>query len=177
MKKPLQTGKEQFLLLRKGQLIGWGVADIKNLLKNANKAKAESLKLSPETTVKEAECIFAREWFDSIIDKGNTKEILAELNTRIGHVRFHHVLSFSSNGLPTWRYVANGDEIDHPELSIAYGVAHLLASGAFVGLKRCRLEECQKYFIGKSNRIWCSDSCGSHYRVYKMRKKNRKDEI
>lgn len=177
MKKPLQTEKEQFLLLRKGQLIGWGAADVKNLLKNANKAKAEGLKLSPEATVKEAECIFTREWFDSVIDKGNTKEVLAKLNSRIGHVRFHHVLSYSPKGLPSWRYVANADEIDHPELSIAYAIAHLLASGAFVGLKRCGFKECQKYFIGKSNKKWCSDGCGSHFRVNKLRKKKRKDEI
>lgn len=52
-------------------------------------------------------------------------------------------------------------------------MVNLLACGAFVGLKRCGSKECQKYFIGKSNKRWCSSACGSRFRVKKMRKKNK----
>lgn len=173
MEKPLQTEKEQFLLSSKGRLIGWGLADVKNLLKNANKAKTENLKLGSEVTIHEAECVFTREWFDLFIDKGITKEIINKLNSRISHVLYHHILMPSSKGFSYWRRVANADQIDDPELSIAYAMAHLLACGAFVGLKRCRSKECQKYFIGKSNKKWCTSTCGSRSRVKKMRKKNR----
>lgn len=175
LKKPLQAEKDQFLLLRKGQLIGWGQSDVKNLLKMANKAKAENLSLDSEITYKEAECVFTREWFDLFIDEGITKEIIAKLNSRIGHVRFHHVLVHSPKGLPNWRRIANGDEILDTELGIAYCIAHLLASGEFVGLKRCGFKECQKYFIGKTNKKWCSSSCGTHFRVKKMRRNKMKN--
>lgn len=177
MKKPLQTEKEQFLILSKGRLIGWGLSDVKNLLKIANKAVNEKLNLDSELTIHQAECALAREWFDLFIDKGITKEVVARLNSRIGHIQFIHVLEPSPKGLPNWRRIANADKINDPELSIAYGIAHLLSAGAFKGLKRCRRKECQKYFVGRPNKKWCSDNCGSHSRVRKMRKKNRKDEI
>lgn len=173
MKKPLQVEKEQFLLSRKGRLIGWGIADVKNLLKKANKAKVENLKLDAEVTLYEAECIFTQEWFDTFIDKGLSKETIDKLNSRIAHVRYHHILMYSSKGLPYWRHVANADQIDDPELSIAYGMSHLLTIGAFEGLKRCGLKECQKYFISRPNTKWCSKTCGSLYRVRQKRKKDK----
>ncbi len=173
MKKPLHTVKDQFLLSSKGRLIGWGVADVKNLLKKANKAKADNLKLSPEVTLQEAEGIFTREWLDSFIDEGFAKDTIYKLNNIIGHVPYHHILIHSTKGLPYWRHVANADQIHDPELSIAYCMAHLLACGALEGLKRCNLKDCQKYFIGRSNVKWCSKSCGSLYRVRKKRNRDK----
>lgn len=96
MHKPLHIKKEQFLILSKGQLIGWGLVDVKNLIKIANKAKVENLKLDPALSIHEAECIFAREWFDLFTDKGITKEVISRLNSRIGHIQFIHVLEPSS---------------------------------------------------------------------------------
>lgn len=177
MSKPLQIENQQFLISSKGRLIAWGLADVKNLLKNANRAKDENLTLESRMTIPEAECALTREWFDLLIDNGATKEVIVRLNSRIAHVRFHHVLMHSPKGRPYWRHVANADQIDDPELSIAYAIGHLLAVGAFKGLKRCGLEKCQNYFIGKSNKKWCSDSCGSHFRVKIMRKRNNKDQI
>jgi hypothetical protein len=54
----------------------------------------------------------------------------------------------------------------------AYLVAFAIEAGAFKNLKRCALKECSKYFIGDPRSKWCSDNCGSKYRV---RKKRRKD--
>ena len=173
MKKPLQPENDQFLISSKGRLIGWGHADTKNLLIKANRAKTLNLNLDSQLTLDEFECALIKEWFDSFIDIGFTKEVIANLNARISHVNYHHVLMYSSKGLPYWRNVANADQIINPEVGIAYCVSHLLASGAFQGLKRCKLKECQEYFIGKSNQKWCSSNCGSHFRVKKMRKKNK----
>jgi predicted RNA-binding Zn ribbon-like protein len=54
--------------------------------------------------------------------------------------------------------------------------AHLfsnqLALGALAGLKRCAEADCRKFFIGRPNKKWCSDSCGSRSRV---RRKRRRD--
>lgn len=75
----------------------------------------------------------------------------------------------SSNG-PYWRRIANADAIDDPGLGIAYCIAHLLEIGAFDGLKRCNMKDCEKYFIGPPNRKWCSKKCGSLHRVRKKRK-------
>ncbi len=173
MKKPLQGKQEPFLVSSKGRLIAWGVADVKNLIKNANKAKTENLVLENGLTLHEAECFFAREWFDTFIDKGFTKEVIDKLNARIAHVWYHHILMPSPKGLPYWRHVANADRINEPELSISYSVAQLLAYGALEGLKRCGQKDCEKYFIGRPNVKWCSKSCGSLFRVRQKRKKER----
>lgn len=178
MKKPLQAEKEQFFLLpANGPIFSWGFADVKNVLRNANKAKTNKWEFNSRLTAHEAECVYTREWFDLFIDKGLTKDVIEELNKPISHVRYHHLLIYSAKGLPYWRRIANGKEVYDPQLSVAYVISHLLAAGAFIGLKRCKRKECQKYFVGKSNKKWCSDKCGSYYRVNKMRKKNKKDEI
>lgn len=174
MKKALQKKDEQFFISSKGRLISWGVADVKNLVKKANYAKAENLSFDERITIQDAECAFARQWFDLFIEKGFTKPVIDKLNSRIAHVWHHHILIASSDGsLPHWRHVANADRIDDPELAIAYSVAHLLACGALDGLKRCEMEECKNYFIGKTNVKWCSKSCGSLFRVRKKRKRDK----
>lgn len=173
MKKALHAKNEQFLLLSKGQLIGWGFDDVKNLIKIANKAINENLNPDSELTMHQAECALTREWFDLILDKGITKELIARLNSLIGRVHFIHLLEPSVRELPRWRRIANGDSIHDPEVSIAYAIANLLASGAFTNLKRCRSKECQKFFTGKPNKKWCSTTCGSRSRVKKMRKRKR----
>jgi len=163
--------------MTKGQLIGWGHADVKNLLRMANKALTQNIDINSKLTIREVECALAREWFDIFIDKGITKEVTRKLNSRIGHVQFIHVLSHSVDGSLHWRRIANGDKIHDPEISIAYMMANLLSSGDFKGLKRCERKECKKYFIGRANKTWCSESCGSHFRVKKMRKKKNQGKI
>lgn len=172
MEKALHGRAEQFLLSSKGRLIGWGAADVKNLIKNANRAITEKLKNNNKITIRDAECLFAFEWFEAL-DKGITNDLVEKLNSRIAHVKYHHVLMHSHKGKPYWRYVANGDQIDDPELSVAYSVSHLLAAGALDGLKRCQVKDCQQFFLGRPNSKWCSSSCGSRHRVEKMRKRKR----
>ena len=175
MKKALHDRKQRFLVSSKGQLIGWGIDDVKNLVKNANRAKEENLKSKPlPITIREAECLLALEWFELFFEKGITEEVIKKINSRISHVRYHHVLMHSTKELPYWRRIANGDQIDDPELSIAYGIAHLLAAGAFKQLKRCKLQTCQDFFISsRPDAKWCVKSCGSVYRVRQKRKKDR----
>ena len=173
MKKTLHSQNDQFLLSSKGQLIGWGASDVKNLIANANRAKTESLNSKERITIRDAECIFAYEWLDTFVAQGVKEEVIKKLNSRIAHVRYHHVLMHSARGMPYWRHVANADQIDDPELAVAYGVAHLLAIGSFVNLKRCRMRSCQNFFIGRPDSKWCSKSCGSKYRVSQKRKRDR----
>ncbi|MGE4106315.1 MAG: hypothetical protein AB7F66_03815 [Bacteriovoracia bacterium] len=177
MKTPLQHEKEQFLISSKGRLIGWGRKDVKNLIKNANRAKSEGLLSKQSLTLNDAECIFAYEWFDTFLVKGITEEVIKKLNSRITHIHYRHVLMHSSNRGPYWRRIADGDQIDDPELSVAYGIAHLLAVGAFDGLKRCRMQTCQRFFIGRPDAKWCTKACGSRHRVYQKRKRDKNRQL
>jgi hypothetical protein len=173
MKKPLHAPKEQFLLLSKGKLIGWGKNDARNLIINANRARAENLISREDLNGWEFERLLALQWLDVIIEKGVNGEVVKWLNSRIQHVRYHHVLKHSPGTAPYWLRIANADEIKEPEVSIAYAFAQLLAVDAFSGLKRCREKACLNFFIGRPDSKWCSKSCGSRHRVTKKRKRDK----
>lgn len=173
MKKALHEEKEPFLLYRKGELIGWGTNDVKNLIKAANAAVINEETKTRKLTYEEYFKVIIHEWFEIFVNEGITEKVINHLNARIQHVRFHHVLKSSKNGLPYWRYIADSDSVmSDPELQSAYGITHLLSIGALKNLKRCGLKDCQKFFIGRPNVKWCSKSCGSLHRV---RLKRRRD--
>lgn len=174
MEKALHEGKSPFLLFQRGLLIGWGEADVKNLLKAANSAVINGETKSRKLNWSEWFNIIIHDWFEIFVDEGITEKVIRHLNMRIEHVRYHHVLMYSKNGSPYWRYVANSDSLmADPELQSAYGITHLLAIGALKNLKRCQMKDCNNFFIGRSNVKWCSKACGSLYRVRQKRKRDK----
>lgn len=169
MKKAQQ---EPILVYQDGQVIGWGINDVKNLIKSANDAVInDEVKQRQNLTWKELSDIIAYEWLEKFVESGVTEEIIKDLNKRISWVEYKRALMHSKNGHPYWREVADARSLSHPDLKVTYIVSHLLAIGALEGLKRCKLNDCGKFFIGPVNRKWCSKSCGSLYRVRLQRKK------
>lgn len=174
MEKALHEEKSPFLISKQGQLIGWGADDVKNLIKAANAAVINEETKSRKLTYNEYFNIIIHDWFEIFVNDGITEKVIKHLNARISHIRYHHVLMHSKNGLPYWRYVANSDSImTDPELQSAYGITHLLAIGALRNLKRCEMKDCNEFFIGAPNKKWCSKKCGSLFRVRQKRKKDK----
>jgi predicted RNA-binding Zn ribbon-like protein len=174
LKKALHEEKEPFLLHKKGELIGWGISDVKNLIDAANAAVINEEAKSRKLTYDEYFKIIIHDWFEILVTEGISEKVIKHLNARIQHIRFHHVLKHSEKGLPYWRYIADSNSVmSDPELQSAYGITHLLAIGALSDLKRCGLKDCQNYFIGRSNVRWCSKPCGSLYRVRQKRKRDK----
>lgn len=173
MKKAQQTRTTQFLLAKKGQLISWGLDDVKNLLKAANSAIINEETKTKRLTYGEYFNIIIHDWFEIFVKEGITEKVIKHLNARISHIHYHHILIHSKDGLPYWKYIANSNSImSDPELQSAYGITHLLSIGALKNLKRCNLNSCKNFFIGPPNKKWCSQSCGSLYRVRQKRKKD-----
>lgn len=168
MKKALP---EQNLILQNGQLIGWGKADLKNILKSANEAVvSEEIRL--RGTYKQVADMVAYEWLERLVKEGISKQLINDLNKPISHIEYRRALMLSKDGDIFWRQVAiENDDLRHPQLKAIYMISHLLAIGALENLKRCKLNDCQKFFIGRSNKSWCSKSCGSVFRVRKQRKR------
>jgi predicted RNA-binding Zn ribbon-like protein len=164
---------EPILLFQEGQLIGWGTNDVKNLINAANDAVINEEIKTKKLTWKELSDIIVYEWFEKFVAKGITKEIVNDLNKRVSHIQYRRALMHSKNGHPYWREVADAESLNHPDLKTAYVISHLLAIGALENLKRCQLKDCRKFFIGPTNKKWCSKSCGSLYRVRDKRKKDR----
>jgi hypothetical protein len=171
LKKALQ---EQNLILQNGQLVGWGKADLKNLLKSANEAEV-SEQIRRRGTYKQVADMVAYEWLERLAIEGKSKQLINDLNKPISHIEYRRALMLSKSGEVSWQQVAiENDDLRHPQLKVIYIVSHLLAIGALENLKRCKLEDCRKFFIGPSNRTWCSKSCGSLYRVRQKRKVDKK---
>ena len=164
---------EPILLFQEGQLIGWGASDVKNLLKSANEAILTEETKTRNLSWKELSDIIVHEWFEKFVDTGVTEEVVRDLNKRISHIQYRRALMRSKNGPPFWREVADANSLSHPDLKTAYMISHLLAIGALEGLKRCKLKDCRKFFIGPKNRTWCSKPCGSLFRVRQKRKKDK----
>ena len=59
------------------------------------------------------------------------------------------------------------------EALFAWMIAALISEDALNGLKRCALKDCQKYFVGGPRAKWCSENCGSLYRVRQKRCRDR----
>lgn len=99
LEKALHEEKEPFLLHRKGELIGWGTNDVRNLIEAANAAVINEETKSRKLTYDEYFKIIIHDWFEIFVNEGITEKVVKHLNARIQHVRFHHVLKYSENFL------------------------------------------------------------------------------
>lgn len=116
-------------------------------------------------------------WMGRLLEKGFTTQMLKELRQELGEIRFFHVLNpaIPTRGkpLPHWDHIADMEDFNDPETTAAYAFSQQLTLDGFTGLKRCRIPDCQKFFVRRPNALWCSESCGSRFRVSKKRKKDR----
>lgn len=171
MKKALQ--EQNLILFKNGELVNWGTADVKNVLKSANEAVV-SEEIRSRGTYKQVADMVAYEWLARIAKEGISKQIVADLNKPISHIEYRRALMLSEVGHPYWRQVAiENDDLRHPQLKAIYMISHLLTMGALENLKRCQMKNCEKFFIGAPNKKWCSKSCGSHFRVLQKRKRDK----
>lgn len=82
MKKALP---EQNLILQSGQLIGWGKADLKNILKSANEAVVSG-EIRLRGTYKQVADMVAYEWLERLVREGVSKQLINDLNKPISHI-------------------------------------------------------------------------------------------
>jgi hypothetical protein len=128
--------------------------------------------LVPSPTYSERTSLVTMAFLDRYIDKGATNELLGELTDMLTEVPFQHVLVLDSRGHPKWKFIVDiGRQLDAEEFAAIF-FSHLLSIGALENVKRCQMDECRRFFVGPPNRKWCSDSCGSKYRVRRKRKRD-----
>lgn len=98
--------------------------------------------------------------------------LLNKLNEILRNVRIQCLVENIENKLSAI-HVAYMPKNPSPLVFGAYMFSHITSLGGLEGLKRCHNNGCLKFFIGRSNAKWCSSSCGSKYRVNKMRKNKK----
>lgn len=187
MEKPLHDDIEAFFTLREGKLRRFIVGDIGWLLSAANDApeiehrKIGEITFTYKNGVRVAEvssdeifCAWVKHYLEWIVAEGVTKNMVDELNDLLSDVRYIHLLSVSEKGVPYWqRDIADMETGSTPPEVAAYAVSHHLAAGGLESLKRCKLSDCGKFYVGSSNKKWCSESCGAKHRVRQKRKRDQ----
>lgn len=103
---------------------------------------------------------------------GPSAQLIVVLTKFLEPVR-HQCLIERRNKKLAMVYVAHLNHHPDPGVLACYLFSSMSSLGWLDGLKRCKSSDCKNFFIGKSNRSWCSTTCGSRARVKKMRKKNR----
>ncbi|MHA3320897.1 CGNR zinc finger domain-containing protein [Legionella pneumophila] len=112
------------------------------------------------------------ECMDEYYKNGLTDNLLNKLNEILGDIRIQCLVENIENKLSAI-HVAHMPKNSSPIAFGAYMFSRVTSLGGLEGLKRCYNKDCLKFFIGRSNTKWCSSSCGSKYRVNKMRKNKK----
>jgi hypothetical protein len=116
---------------------------------------------------------FIYECMDEYYQKGISDNLLNKLNEILRDVKIQCLVENIKNKLMAV-HVAYMPFNPHPLVFGAYMFSNVTSLGGLERLNRCQSNDCLKFFIGRPNSKWCSNSCGSKCRVKKMRKKRAK---
>lgn len=188
MKKALHEGEGLYVSMRAGKLLALGKEGADFLLETANKTLGyEYLQRKGTVVLKKDDGslggyiplevqfgMAVRDWLARILDEGVSENMMDEINQELGDIRFIHMLMLTKNGTPYWQHISDLDaSLAAPHIIAAYNIANQIVIGGFEKLKRCQLRACNRFFLGPRNAKWCSEACGSLYRVRQKRKRDR----
>lgn len=115
---------------------------------------------------------FIYECMDEYYQHGVSDTLLNNLNEILRNVKIQCLFENVENRIMAV-HIAYMPHNPPPLLLGAYLFSHVTSLGGLEGLKRCQNNDCFKFFMGRTNAKWCSNSCGSKFRVKKMRKNKR----
>lgn len=172
MEKTLQAESFVFASINKGEIRIGNERDAEVLVDAANKFLANK-NFDPRISVTQEElfCLCIYEWMSHLTDNGVSEEFLNKINDYMYHVRYQHLLMPSNDGPPHWQCIADMTNPD-PAILGVFIFSNVLGLGGLANLKRCKMDDCKKFFIGRPNKDFCSKSCGSRFRVRKKRKRD-----
>lgn len=117
-------------------------------------------------------------WIQRIARYGVTAQLAQDLNKKLEKFQMSASFHFDAKlkRLEPRFWFPQGITEDR-EAQIALEIVSLLGEKRLDGLKRCSLTECRKYYVGGPRAKWCSENCGSKYRVRKKRKLDRERQM
>lgn len=191
MRKALNNDKNIIYSIRNGKFRGHALNNIDELIDVANYASdyvviehkgAEILKkdgvVLSDTEISDISdemvfCILVKKWMCSLVNnEGVTERLTFDLNYVLEEIRYIQRLMPTSGGSVRWLPIIDMDRGLTVVESAGFEFSQQLAIGALDRLRRCKAPKCQKFFIGRPNKDWCSKSCGSYVRVNKKRKQD-----
>ena len=115
---------------------------------------------------------FIYECMELYYENGVSNILINKLNEHLKNVNIQCLVENIENKLSAI-HLAHIPFNPHPLIFGAYMFSHVTSLGGFEGLKRCQNADCHKFFLGRPNSKWCTNSCGSKYRVNKMRQNKK----
>ena len=170
MRKALQPVWRQFLIDLDGQQSSWSSRTAQGFIDRANDA-IESQKNAGAHHAKDL-TDYLPSWLSRLIDHQITPILIDDLNLKLKPVLYRSSLELEENRSLSWQRIGILNT-DGPDVGAAYVFAHLLQAGALDTLRRCQSKDCARFFLGPSNKKWCSPRCGSLSRVRMKRKRDR----
>ena len=115
---------------------------------------------------------FIYECMNVYFQNGVSDNLLNKLNEMLRNVKIQCLAENKGNKLVAV-HIAYMPHNPDPLVLAAYMFSNVTSFGGLEELRRCKSNDCLKFFIGRTNAKWCSNSCGSKCRVKKMRKNKR----
>lgn len=112
---------------------------------------------------------FIYECMDEYCQNGVSDDLLNKLNEMLMHVKIQCLVENIQNKLMAV-HAAYIPHNPNPLVFGAYMFSNVTSFGGLKELKRCKSNDCLKFYIGRRNAKWCSNTCGSKCRVKKMRR-------
>ena len=172
MKKALHGQEETYLYEIQGKPRVWDHTG-KQIVDAINESLAKPLIEGPQ----DATCHELSDWLNRYLEEGVTDSLLDDLNNLLADISYRKFvlpldLLPSDTGYPRSVYMSlHSLAPSHTRLA-ADEFSRILSSGLLAKLKKCQLDGCEKFFLGRPQAKWCSKSCGSKYRVAKKRKRD-----
>ena len=178
-KHPLQIRAIEIFQALKDENVGVSdVLDRRNfgalILLISEKSVAESLINSANSGVEEG--VY---WVKRLARYGVTKGLINEIDDLVKNIEVPTSFFWNKRSGKFETMVPIPDKRSFSTWNHVYGlmVCRFVNSGLIDKLKTCQLEGCNNYFIGGPHAKWCSENCGSKYRVRKKRKKDRQRQM
>ena len=109
---------------------------------------------------------------------GVTKALADELNGYLENVVTiaNMTLDYKSRKVE-WNFVMRRSLENEKKTQIAFWIAALLERGELDGLAKCEMPGCGNFFVGTARKRWCSNACGTKYRVRKKRRLDKERQM
>jgi len=131
-----------------------------------------------EVNIKDQHSFLCHEYLHEYLKHGNNEDFLNKLNLKMSNMQFQFLLYKETSLSPIQRkfvwYQTNYSKIEE---AVLFPLSNSISTGKLINLKRCHSIDCQKFFLGKSNKKWCSDNCGGQIRMKRKRIRDSSNKI
>jgi hypothetical protein len=110
--------------------------------------------------------------------EGESEKFISHVNAATKKLRFRHLFVHSKNSKePEQVEMLIMEGVATPYEQVFYPFMCSLKSGEIKRVKQCFNKDCNHFFLGRKNKKWCSDRCGSKLRMKNKRKKANRNSI